>query len=162
MGIKKTVYAHTIFKREKSMIKHDTIELLRECDAGIQMGISTIDEVKDHVSNSDFGTKLDDYQREYAQLQNEIQDVLHSYHDEGKDPNPLAKAMAWLKTNITVAVKETDATIADLITDGCNMGIKSLNKYLNQYKAADDRAQDFARRLIELQDRQIKEIRKFL
>ena len=144
------------------MIKHDTIELLRECDAGIQMGISTIDEVKDHVSNSGFRTKLDDYQREYAQLQNEIQGVLHSYHDEGKDPNPLAKAMAWLKTNITVAVKETDATIANLITDGCNMGVKSLNKYLNQYKAADARAQDFARRLIELQDRQIKEINQYL
>ena len=144
------------------MINHDTIELLRECDAGIQMGISVINEVKDHAANSDFKTKLDDYQREYAQLQNEIQGILHDYHDEGKDPNPLAKGMAWLKTNITMAVKESDATIADLITDGCNMGIKSLNKYLNQYKAADGRSQDFAKRLIELQDRQLKEIRRFL
>ena len=144
------------------MINHDTIELLRECDAGIQMGISTIDEVKDHVSSFDFKTKLDNYQREYAQLQNEIQGILHSYHDEGKDPNPLAKGMAWLKTNVTIAVKESDATIADLITDGCNMGVKSLNKYLNQYKAADGRSQDFTRRLIELQDRQLKEIRQFL
>ena len=144
------------------MINHDTIELLRECDAGIQMGISTIDEVKEHVSNSEFLTKLDDYQREYAQLQNEIQGVLHSYHEEGKDPNPLAKGMAWLKTNVTISVKESDATIADLITDGCNMGVKSLNKYLNQYQGSDGRSKDFARRLIELQDRQLKEIRQYL
>ena len=144
------------------MINHDTIELLRECDAGIQMGISTIDEVKEHVSSSEFKTKLDDYQREYAQLQNEIQGILHSYHDEGKDPNPLAKGMAWLKTNLTIAVKEADTTIADLMTDGCNMGVKSLNKYLNQYKAADGRSQDFAKRLIELQDRQLKEVRQYL
>lgn len=144
------------------MINHDTIELLRECDAGIQMGISTIDEVKDHAENFDFRTKLDNYQREYAQLQNEIQGILHDYHDEGKDPNPIAKGMAWLKTNVTVAVKESDATIADLITDGCNMGIKSLNKYLNQYKAADGRSKDFTRRLIELQDRQLKEICSYL
>ena len=144
------------------MINHDTIELLRECDAGIQMGISTIDEVKEHVSNPEFLTKLDDYQREYAQLQNEIQGVLHSYHEEGKDPNPLAKGMAWLKTNVTISVKESDATIADLITDGCNMGVKSLNKYLNQYQGADGRSKDFARRLIELQDRQLKEIRQYL
>ena len=144
------------------MINHETIELLRECDAGIQMGISTIDEVKEHVSNPEFLTKLDDYQREYAQLQNEIQGVLHSYHEEGKDPNPLAKGMAWLKTNVTISVKESDATIADLITDGCNMGVKSLNKYLNQYQGADGRSKDFARRLIELQDRQLKEIRQYL
>lgn len=144
------------------MIEHDTIELLRECDAGIQMGISAIDEVKDHVENAEFKTMLDDYQREYAQLQNEIQGILHSYHDEGKEPGMFAKGMAWMKTNFEMAVKESDATIADLITDGCNMGVKSLNKYLNEYGAADGRAQDLARRLIELQERQLKEIRKYL
>ena len=144
------------------MIQHDTIELLRECDAGIQMGISAIDEVKDHTKDVDFGAMLDDYQREYAELQNEIQGVLHEYHDEGKDPNPVAKGMAWLKTNVMMAVKETDEEIADLLTDGCNMGIKSLNKYLNQYAAADERAKDFTRRLIELQDRQLKHLYTYL
>ena len=144
------------------MINHDTIELLRECDAGIQMGISTIDEVKEHVSSSEFKTKLDDYQREYAQLQNEIQGILHSYHDEGKDPNPLAKGMAWLKTNLTIAVKEADTTIADLMTDGCNMGVKSLNKYLNQYKAADEVSKDIAKRLINLEEKLTVDIRSFL
>ncbi len=144
------------------MIEHDTIELLRESDAGIQMGISAIDEVKDHVRDEKFRTMLDDYQREYAQLQNEIQGVLHAYHDEGKDPNPIAKGMAWLKTNVMMAVKESDEEIADLLTDGCNMGIKSLNKYLNEYGGADGRAEDFARRLIELQDRQLKELSVYL
>ena len=144
------------------MIEHDTIELLRESDAGIRMGISAIDEVKDHVKNAEFGKMLDDFQREYAELQNEMQGVLHEYHDEGKDPNPIAKGMVWLKTNVMMAVKETDEEIADLLTDGCNMGIKSLNKYLNEYGGADGRAEDFARRLIELQDRQLKELRKYL
>lgn len=144
------------------MIEHDTIELLRECDAGIQMGISAIDEVKDHAKNGEFQKMLDDYQREYAQLQNEMQGILHEYHDEGKDPNPLAKGMAWLKTNFTMAVKESDQSISDLLTEGCNMGIKSLHKYLNQYGAADGRARDFARRLIELQDRQLKELARYL
>ena len=144
------------------MIEHDTIELLRESDAGIQMGISAIDEVKDHVKNAEFGKMLDDFQREYAELQNEMQGVLHEYHDEGKDPSPIAKGMVWLKTNVMMAVKETDEEIADLLTDGCNMGIKSLNKYLNEYGGADGRAEDFARRLIELQDRQLKELRRYL
>ena len=34
------------------MIEQDTIRLLRECDAGIKMGVSSIDEVLDYV-NSD-------------------------------------------------------------------------------------------------------------
>ena len=144
------------------MIEHDTIELLRECDAGIQMGISAIDEVKDHVINDEFRMQLDGYQREYAELQNEIQGLLHTYHDEGKDPNPIAKGMAWMKTNMTVAFNEEDSAIADIITDGCNMGIKSLNKYINQYKAADGRAKDFTKRLINLQERQLEGMRQYL
>lgn len=91
-----------------------------------------------------------------------MQNLLHKYNDEGKDPNPIAKGMAWMKTNMTLAVDEDDKVIADLITDGCNMGIKSLCKYLNQYKAADDVAKDFAKRLINLQERQLKEMRVFL
>lgn len=144
------------------MIEHDTIELLRECDAGIQMGIGTLDEVKDHVNNGEFRAQLDNYQCEYAQLQNEIQGLLHTYHDEGKDPNPIAKGMAWMKTNMTIAVNESDSAIADIITDGCNMGVKSLNKYLNQYKAADERSKNFTKRLIDLQERQLDDMRKYL
>ena len=126
------------------------------------MGISAIDEVKDHVENGEFRSQLDGYQREYAQLQNEIQGLLRTYHDEGKDPNPIAKGMAWMKTNMTVAFNEEDSAIADIITDGCNMGIKSLNKYLNQYKAADGRAKDFTKRLIDLQERQLEGMRGYL
>ena len=144
------------------MIEHDTIELLRECDAGIQMGIGTLDEVKDHVFNEDFRALLDGYQRQYANLQNEIQGLLHSYNDEGKDPNPLAQGMAWMKTNLTVAFNESDAKIADIITDGCNMGIKSLNKYLNQYQAADERSKEFTKRLINLQESQLEGMRQYL
>lgn len=144
------------------MIEHDTIELLRECDAGIQMGISAIDEVKDNVKCGEFAKMLDDYQREYAQLQNEIQGVLHSYHDEGKSPNPIAESMSHLKADMTMAFKQSDEAIADLITDGCNLGVKSLNKYLNQYAAADERAKDITKRLIELQNRQLKDLSKYL
>ena len=48
------------------------------------------------------------------------------YHDDGKDPNPMAKGMSWIKTNVKLVIDESDNTIADLITDGCNMGVKSL------------------------------------
>lgn len=144
------------------MIEHDTIELLRECDAGIRMGISALNEVKDRAENAGLENMLNNYLREYEDLQNEIQGVLHKYRDEGKEPNPVAKGLSRLKTDFTMAVKGSDETIADIITDGCNMGIKSLNKYLNQYGAADERAKDLTRRLIELQDRQLKDLRKYL
>lgn len=144
------------------MIEHDTIELLRECDAGIRMGIATIDEVKEHIRSAEFSETLDGYRREYVACQDEIDGLLRAYNDEGKEPNPLAKGMAMLKTDVTMAMKRSDEAIADLLTDGCNMGVKSLNKYLNDYGAADERAKGLACRLIELQDRQLKGLRRYL
>ena len=42
------------------MIEEDTIKLLRECDAGIKMGISSIDDVLDYVSDNTFKQYLID------------------------------------------------------------------------------------------------------
>ena len=74
----------------------------------------------------------------------------------------MAKSMSWLKTNVKLVLNESDETIADLMTDGCNMGIKSLNKYLNQYKAADEKSRAMAIRLIGLEEGLVKDIRMFL
>ena len=42
------------------MIEQDTIRLLRECDAGVKMGIAAIDEVLSDVENERFKAKLID------------------------------------------------------------------------------------------------------
>ena len=95
-------------------------------------------------------------------MKHKIQELLHEYHDEGKEPNPMAKGMSWIKTNVKLVMKESDQTIADLMTDGCNMGVKSLNKYLNQYKAADEKSKDITKKLSDLEEKLVVEIRKFL
>ena len=56
----------------------------------------------------------------------------------------------------------SDKTIAALITDGCNMGVKSLSRYLNQYKAASETAKDIAKRLINLEERLVVDLRVFV
>ena len=119
------------------MIESDTIKLLRECDAGIKMGVSSLDEVLDYVHDEKLEEALKEYREEHNELQSEILTLLEKYQDDGKEPNPIAKSMSWVKTNAKLVMDESDHTIADLVTDGCNMGVKSLNRYLNQYKAAD-------------------------
>ncbi len=144
------------------MIERDTIRLLRECDAGVKMGTSSIDDVVKYVKDGDFKKKLYDCKDEHAKLDSEIQSQLDRFGDEGKDPAPMAKGMSWMKTNVMLAVNESDETVADLMTDGCNMGVKSLNKYLNKYKAADEVSKDIAKRLINLEEKLAVDIRSYL
>ena len=144
------------------MIESDTIKLLRECDAGIKMGVASIDEVLEYVHHKKFQERLSDCKKKHEELQDEIQILLEQYHDEGKEPNPMAKGMSWMKTNVKLVMDESDETIADLITDGCNMGVKSLHSYLNQYKAADEKTKDITKRLINLEEKLAIDIRQYL
>ena len=144
------------------MIQQDTIKLLRECDAGVKMGIASIQDVKDHVRSDKLATLLSDCKDQHDQLQTEIQQKLDRFQDEGKEPNPIAKSMSWMKTNLKLGMEDTDATVADLMTDGCTMGVKSLNRYLNQYKAADEFSKDITKRLINLEEKLAVDIRQFL
>lgn len=144
------------------MIESDTIKLLRECDAGVKMGVASIDEVLDHVENRTFRQDLNQCKKEHQKLNGEIQSLLSKYQDEGKDPNPMAKGMSWMKTNMMLGMNGSDKTIAGLMTDGCNMGVKSLNKYLNQYEAADEVSKDIAKRLVNLEEQLVRQIRPYL
>ena len=144
------------------MIEPDTIKLLRECDAGIKMGVASIDEVLEYTHHEQLRDALSACKKEHEKMKEEIQALLAKHHDEGKDPNPMAKGMSWVKTNVKLSMNDSDKTIADLITDGCNMGVKSLTRYLNQYEAADEQSKDIAKRLIHLEEQLAIDLRPFL
>ena len=144
------------------MIEQDTIKLLRECDAGVKMGITSIEDVLPSVKSKELEEILTKCKEKHETLSEEIQKELDRVGDDGKEPNPMAKGMSWLKTNMKLAMDETDHTIAELMVDGCDMGVKSLSKYLNQYKAADEHSKDITKRLIKLEEKLGEDIRPYL
>ena len=144
------------------MIEQDTVKLLRECDAGIKMGVRSIDDVLSYVKKEDPKNCLSHCKSEHETLDRELQKQLDRFGDEGKDPNPVAKGMSWMKTNVKLAFEQSDHTVADLITDGCNMGVKSLSRYLNQYAAADEFSKDITKRLISIEEQLAKDVRGYL
>lgn len=144
------------------MIEQDTIKLLRECDAGIKMGVTAIQDVLEHVRNRGLKQCLTDNMRDHNELDDELQELLDKYGDEGKNPHPMAKSMSWVKTTVKIKWDESDATIADLMTDGCNMGVKSLSRYLNQYAAADEISKSICKRLIKVEEELSVQMRDYL
>lgn len=144
------------------MVEQDTIRLLRECDAGIRMGMDSIANVVEHVESQELRRCLVQCRDAHQQLEAEIRTLLLRYQDKGKAPDPVVKSMAHLKTAAKLGINDSDETIASLMTDGCNMGVKSLSRYLNQYQAADERSKDIAKRLIALEGQLVVDIRSFL
>lgn len=126
------------------------------------MGVASIADVYDRVSSPKLRDCLNACKDQHDELDKELQQQLGRYHDEGKDPNPMAKGMSWIKTNVKLGMDDSDNTIADLMTDGCDMGIKSLCRYLNQYQAADEKSKDICKKLIKLEEKLRTQMQDFL
>lgn len=144
------------------MVHEDTIKLLKECNAGVKMGVSSIDEILDDAQSPKLSKLLSSSKDEHSRLGDETRRLLNNYGEMGKDPNPMAKGMSWIKTNTMMALDAGDDTIADLLTDGCNMGVKSLSRYLNKYAAADEQSKDIAKKLIAMEADLACQLRDYL
>lgn len=144
------------------MPNEDTIKLLKECDAGVKMGISGIKDVIDKVDDKKLLSIIEKYLKDHEKLEEKIQKELKKFNDDEKEPNPLAKAMSWIKINVKLIKGEHDKVIADLMTEGCNMGIKSICRYLNQYSSAMESIKGLCYDLVEIEENFSKDLRKFL
>lgn len=147
-------------KMEKN--RNDTIKLLRECNAGIKMGVSSLDDVLEHVKDENLKNLLEQSKATHTKLGNTTHTYLLEYQDEGKEPAVMAKLMSKLKSDVALEMEESDGKVADLITDGCNMGVKSLYRYLNQYPAAEEKVKKLAKQVADAEETLVQDLREYL
>lgn len=140
----------------------DTVELLKECSSGIAMGVDSIHELENRIQDPQMKQQLQACCQKHERLRQETNQMLMEYGEKESQPNPIAKGMSWMKTNAKMAVDMSDETAADLLTDGCNMGVKSLSRYLNQYGAAEEKAKNLTQELIDLEAKTAQDLRSYL
>ena len=74
----------------------------------------------------------------------------------------IARTMSDMKIRGKLMMSSNEHTVADLMTDGCNMGVKSLSKYLNQYKNATEESKSIARSIISSEQALCEQLRPYL
>ena len=156
---------HILTKKERLMLvmgNEDTIKLLRECDAGSKMAVTSIDDMVGDVKNDDMRHLLEETKKHHEKLGNDLHSLLNKNDADEKEPSPIAKGMSWMKTNVKMGMDHNVSTIADLMVDGCDMGIKSLQRYLNQYPDADKSAKDICNRFISIEDELRRKLYEYL
>lgn len=140
----------------------DDIELLKECDAGVKMGIDSINDVFDKAYGEDFKQLLHKYSGEHEKILGEIHEKMEARGATGKEPNPFAAAGSKLSTDMKLMVDSSDEKIADIMMDGCNMGIKSVSKYMNEYAGASKDVMNVANNVIVLEQNFMNDLRQYL
>ena len=143
-------------------VSPDTVELLKECDAGCKMAIDSMEQISKYVSDDKLQTIIQKYNGAHIKLEEDIHRMLNNMGEEDKEPNPIAKASSWLQSEVKMMMNCDAKQAAHLLTDGCNMGVKSLCEYKNQYKAADDKSVKICEKLCDIETKMTYELQEFL
>ncbi len=129
----------------------DTVKLLKECNAGCKSATNSMEQVLPYTDNEALKSLIDEYNAKHIKLGDECHQMLNELKEEEKDPNPMAKAFSWISTEVKLMMNEDSHKIADLMIDGCNMGIRSVSKYINKYKTASIESMNLAKRLVTIE-----------
>lgn len=144
------------------MNKEETELLLQECDAGLKMAISNLDEVLDVIENKNFKEISIHYKEDHETLKKEVDQLLSKYQVKEKEASLMAKGMSWMKMNFKIAMDQEDTTIASLLFQGCSMGIETIYHYLHHFHEASKDVKDVALKLIKIEEEYSNNIKEYL
>ena len=148
--------------KEDVFMNEDSIRLLKECNSGTKTAINSFDAVLDKVHDPSLQDLLRGSRQAHEDIGNETHRLLQSAHGEDKDPAAIARAGARFKINMELLMDPSDNTIADLMTDGCNMGIKQISVCFNKYPNADQAVKALADRMRSQEDALLQKARVYL
>ena len=144
------------------MLERDTINLLKECNSGLKMAVNSINDILEKVRSRQIHAILEQSLHKHEKIGNEVHSLLNAYNETTEKPGKIAKAMSRLMINMKFIKTPTDYKLAEIMYDGCNMGIRSIYHYKNMYTDASGEAKSLASQIIENEKYCMTELQKYL
>ena len=140
----------------------DTIDLLKEVNSGCKSATNSCEQVLSYVKDEKLKKLVEKVNKEHIEIGDKCHSLLNSMNEDEKDPSKLASAMSWFETELKLMVNADTSKIAGMLMDGCNMGIKSIGKYVNQYPNASKDCINLAEKLIKIEEGFMSDLKEFL
>lgn len=148
--------------QNKSEMNQDTINLLSQVNAGCKMAIDSMEQVGKSVDDKRIKDIIKKYNDEHIKIEDETHRMLNKAGESDQEPGMIAKTFATMQAKVKLMMKDDIHQAASILTDGCNMGIKSLCEYKNSYKAADEKSVSLCQELCDVETRMMGELQPLL
>lgn len=154
----------TIRKKRKKVpyMQEDTVKLLRECNSGCKMAINSMNQVKEYIQEEKLLKTIDEYDEKHRKLEDKISILLEKSANEEKEPKKMAEVYSWVSTEMKLMFRDDSHEIAKIMMNGCNMGIQSLSRYINEYGNASAESMSVAKDLVKTEEAFMKALTQFL
>lgn len=143
-------------------MNEDTISLLKEVNSGCKSATDSMEQVMQYVVDDNLRILISKYNEPHISIGDECHELLNQDDKDEKDPNIMAKAFSWFSTEVKLMINDDSHKIAQLMMDGCNMGIQSLSEYINKYMNASKESLALAKKLVKIEQDFMNDLKEFL
>lgn len=132
--------------------------LCQDADMGRSAAQHVLTLIHNHALAATVQEQLEDYNHAYESA---AQILLESGQTPPK-PKSVAKAMTTVSTDMQNMMDPSSSKIAQMMIQGNTMGITTITKQLHQYEEGREEIVDLARKQVEMEQRNIEDLKKFL
>ena len=144
------------------MKEENNINVLDELHKGCCMGIDAISFVLNKVDGKEFKELLEKQQEKYEDIAKKIEDLYENYSEkEPHETTTMNKAMTWYGVQMNTINDKSTSKLAELLTQGTNMGIIEGRKLLN-HKNVDKKVESLVKKYVNMQEDCIEKLKEFL
>ncbi|SHH57943.1 hypothetical protein [Clostridium intestinale] len=138
------------------------IELLNYIYQNSEMGKDTLTQLIKMTTDENFKNNLQSQLNEYNSIFNEADEKLKSNNKESKSIGTLTKVSTYISINFNTLINKTPSHMAEMLIQGSTMGIIDITKKIKEYKSQDQTILGLANKLLQFEQKNIDELKKFL
>ncbi|MBO5305770.1 MAG: hypothetical protein J6B12_03300 [Clostridia bacterium] len=141
--------------------KISTVELYQEIYKGCKMGGEAIVNLRPKVTDEGLRSELTAQLERYEEFASKAREQLFDMDKSPKEENLLTKLSSKMGVMMNTMIDATSSHIAQMIIEGCSMGITDLIKAIHAHDEKDD-AEKLARDVISFEESCTENMKKYL
>ncbi len=138
------------------------VELLQFVYKTAEMGAKSLDDLLPSVGDSKLRAALGHQTREYREISASAAAMLKSHGETPKDPGLAARLSAEFMTAAKTMADSSASNIAQMVIQGSTMGVAKGIQHLNDYAGNDPRVRSLAQTLIQTEEQNLDQMKKYL
>lgn len=144
-------------QKEKITVQQLYQEVYRGCKMGGDSIVNLLPKVTDEGLRSELTAQLERYEEFASRAREQLFDM----DKTPKEENPLTKLSAKMGVAMNTMIDATSSHIAQMIIEGCSMGITELLKVIHAYGEKDE-AEKLAREVVSFEESCSENMKKYL
>ena len=144
------------------MSRKEEMQILNEVYKNADMAASSLKTIMPKLYDEEFAAEIGAQMEEFKNFSAKAEKSIRGRGGKPKGTSKVVNAMTWMGIQRKTALDVSTSHMADMVIQGNTKGITEMMKKVHQNKAAGHFANELAKELMDMEEKNIDKIKKYL